>query len=94
MAGLTSFRTAFIFMCRNSLSVDKSVDNPVDKLWITLWITQLGNSLWITPRLIHSLSTGKAELSTILSTGWMRARGHCKPLIHSFHRPYYYYYYI
>ncbi|MGI8748820.1 MAG: hypothetical protein ACR2J4_10805, partial [Deinococcus sp.] len=89
MAGLTSFQAAFIFMCGNSLAVDKSVDNPVDKLWITLWITQPRNSLWITPRLIHSLSTGKAELSTILSTGWMPSRRDCKPLIHSFHRPYY-----
>lgn len=94
MAGLTSLRAAFIFMCRNSLSVDKSVDNPVDKLWITLWITQSRNSLWITPRLIHSLSTGKAELSTILSTGWSCSQRSSKPLIHSFHRPYYYYYYI
>ena len=77
-----------------SQSVDKSVDNPVDKLWINLWITQLLNSLWITALLIHRLSTGKYELSTILSTGNICAQRPPRPLIHSFHRAYYYYYYI
>jgi len=74
--------------------VDKSVDNPVDNLWITLWITAFSIALWITPRLIHRLSTGKAQLSTILSTGKKLFQTASKVLFHSFHRPYYYYYYI
>ena len=69
------------------------MDNPVDNLWITLWITLLPDSLWITVLLIHRLSTGKAELSTILSTGKSMYQCVSRTLFHSFHRTYYYYYY-
>lgn len=88
-------------MCQVSRSVDKPVDNlwiSAQNLWKRVWIkpplihTQRG--LWITPQVIHRLSTGKPELSTILSTGQIRAQRTRNPLFHSFHSPYYYYYYF
>jgi len=46
------------------------VDNSVDKLWITLWIwlwiKVRKSGLWTTPGVIHTLSTGRDELSTAL----------------------------
>ena len=77
-------------LCFDSRSVDNPVDNPVDNLWIRVWIrvwiTRLEKSLWLSGRLIHRLSTGKCQLSTILSAGNVCAQRPFRPLIHSFHR--------
>ncbi|AFZ67443.1 hypothetical protein Deipe_1940 [Deinococcus peraridilitoris DSM 19664] len=81
-------------LCSPSLTVDNPVDNPVDKLWITLWITLNFFCLWITGQFVHRLSTGKAELSTILSTSWNTCQTTPNRVIHSFHSSYYYYYYF
>lgn len=70
------------------------MDNPVDKLWITLWITLCIYTLWITGQVIHKLSTGKGQLSTMLSTSQMASGTRSNAVIHSFHNPYYYYYYF
>lgn len=77
----------------NSLSVDKAVDKPVDILWISLWISGALRRLWISGGVFHSVSTGRPEFSTALSTGKLACQTASKPLIHSIHSPYYYYYY-
>lgn len=99
LQNISNFRSKTV--CQVSRSVDKPVDNlwiSTKNLWISLWIKppliHKLRGLWITPPVIHRLSTGKADLSTILSTGQIRTQRTRNPFFHSFHRPYYYYYYF
>jgi len=70
------------------------VDNPVENLWITLWIrlwkTRRRSGLWKTGGVFPSFSTTTLNFSTDFSTARTASLTAFFPLFHSFHSPYYY----